>query len=216
MRNVADDRVPSAARRARLIRLAIGMVAGVVLALPGDVRAETPRPATKGTRRPAPVPVPPPGPAAEPVVLPDPPTPVIHAREVGLGQCAPILERMSRQTLTGRYDVQSGWFRADASRHIFQSLAALTRPGNTPPDGIAALVAAPVAAGGCDGVALQVFPLAGDCQTAQKAMLADGTLLAPMLNTRIMLDGRGNRILLLPAYNDTCIAIAVDSYFGTP
>ena len=63
---------------------------------------------------------------------------------------------------------------------------------------------------------MQVFPLAGDCPSAQKAMLKDGRLLAPMLNTRLMLDARGNRVILLPGYRNTCIAVSVDTRFGTP
>ena len=123
---------------------------------------------------------------------------------------------MARQTLTHTYDVQSGWSRTDPAHHVFQSVAALTTPGNNPPDGLAALIAAPVTAGGCDGVVMQIYPLASDCQAAQRAMLKDGRLLAPMLTTRIMLDGRGNRVILLPAAKDTCIAVSVDTRFGTP
>ena len=122
---------------------------------------------------------------------------------------------MARKTLTSRYDVQSGWSRTDPTRHVFQAVVALHTPGNTPPDGLTALVAAPVVAGGCDGVAVQVFPLAGDCQTAQKTLLQGGQTIGSMLNTRIMVDGRGNRVILVPAFNNTCIAVSVDTYFGT-
>ena len=153
---------------------------------------------------------------APPPVLPDPPLPVRDATQAGIGQCAPILDLMSKQSLTQAYDVQSGWSRADPAHHIFQSVAASTTPGNVPPDGVTALVAAPVTGGGCDGVSLQVFPLAGDCPSAMKTMLKDGKLLAPLMNTRIMVDGRGNRVFLLPAYRDTCIAVSVDTRFGTP
>ena len=138
------------------------------------------------------------------------------ATQAGIGQCAPILDLMSKQTLTRAYDVQSGWSRADPSHHVFQSVAASTTPGNVPPDGLTALVAAPVTAGGCDGVSLQVFPLAGDCPSAMKTMLKDGRLLAPLMNARIMVDAHGNRVFLLPAYHDTCIAVSVDTRFGTP
>jgi hypothetical protein len=153
---------------------------------------------------------------AAPAALPDPPLAVRDATQAGIGQCAPILDLMSKQTLTHAYDAQSGWSRADPSHHIFQSVAASTTPGNVPPDGLTALVAAPVTAGGCDGVSLQVFPLAGDCPSAMKTMLKDGKLLAPLMNARIMVDARGNRVFLLPAYHDTCIAVAVDTRFGTP
>lgn len=151
-----------------------------------------------------------------PPALPDPPLPVQQAQAVGASQCVPMLDLMSRQTLTSAYDVQSGWSTSDPSRHIFQSIAVLNTPGNTPPDGFAALIAAPLSAGGCEGVSMQVFPLAGDCPSAQKAMLQGGKLIAPLMNARIMQDARSNRIVLLPAYNNTCIAITVDTRFATP
>ena len=47
-------------------------------------------------------------------------------------------------------------------------------------------------------------------------MLTTGHLIAPMMNTRIMLDGQGKRVILLPGYANTCIAISVDSHFGQP
>ena len=148
-----------------------------------------------------------------PFILPDPPTPVRQAQDVGLGQCAPVLDLMSRQALTGPYDVQSAWSAGDPSHHVFQSIAALRNPANTPPDGFAALIAAP-AEGRCDGVVVQVFPLAGDCQSAQNVMLQTGKQLGPMLGTRLMLDAKGNRIILVPGFANTCIAISVDTRFG--
>ncbi len=149
-----------------------------------------------------------------PSSLPDPAIPVRQAQDIGLGQCASVLGTMSRDALTSPYDIQSGWSRSDPTRHVFQSVAALRTPTNNPPDGLAALIAAPVSSGGCDGVLVQVFPLAGSCQSAQKVMLQTGKLLAPMLGTRIMLDARGHRVILLPAFANTCIAISVDTRFG--
>lgn len=148
--------------------------------------------------------------------LPVPPTPVRQAQEIGLGRCAPVLDRMSRRTLTSAYDVQSGWSRNDPSRHIFQSVAVLNRPGNNPPDGLVALIAAPVTGGACDGVAVQVFPLAGDCQSAQHLILRGGKTVAPLLDARIMQDAGGNRLFLLPGFAQTCIAVAVDTFVGAP
>ena len=186
----------------------IGLSAlALVAILASAAQAQTPRPLKDKVAPSQAQPAPP---------LPNPPLPVKEAQAAGIGQCAPILDLMSRQTLTTHYDVQSGWSRADPSHHIFQSVAALNTPGNNPPDGFAALVAAPVTAGGCDGVALQVFPLSKDCPTAQAAMLRDGKLIASLVNARIMVDARGNRVILVPAYNHTCIAVSVNSSFGTP
>jgi len=156
-----------------------------------------------------------PRPAAAPIILPDPPIPVVQARQVGLDRCAPMLNAMSHESLTTTYDVQSGWSPILPANHVFQSVAALTHPGNIPPDGFAALVAAPLASGACDGVIMQVFPLAGDCVGAQKLLLASGgRTIGPLLNTRIMVDAAGRRLFLVPGYANTCIAVAVDSRFA--
>jgi hypothetical protein len=152
---------------------------------------------------------------AAPIVLPDPPLPVVQARQLGLAGCAPMLDSMARESLTTTYDVQSGWSPDAPANHVFQSVAVLNRPGNVPPDGLAALIAAPLAAGACDGVIVQVFPLAGDCAGAQKLLLSGGgKTLGPLLNARIMLDANQRRLFLLPGYANTCIAVAVDSRFA--
>jgi hypothetical protein len=156
-----------------------------------------------------------PPPVAAPIVLPDPPLPVVQARQLGLAGCAPMLDSMARESLTTTYDVQSGWSPDAPANHVFQSVAVLNRPGNVPPDGLAALIAAPLGAGGCDGVIVQVFPLAGDCAGVQKLLLAGGgKTLGPLLNARIMLDANQRRLFLLPGYANTCIAVAVDSRFA--
>lgn len=148
--------------------------------------------------------------------LPAPSIPVRQAQEIGLSKCAAVLDRMSRRTLTSSYEVQSGWSRADPTRHIFQSVAALSRSGKIPANGIVALVAAPVESGSCDGVAVQMFPLASDCQSAQKLILRGGETIGPLLNARIMRDAAGNRLFLLPGFDNTCIAVAVDTFVGAP
>ncbi len=154
---------------------------------------------------------------APPVVLPDPPTPVVQARQIGLDQCASLLNSMSHETLTTTYDVQSGWSQGAPAKHVFQSVAVLTKRGNSPPDGLAALIAAPLGGGTCDGVILQVFPLAGDCANAQRILLAGGgKTLGPIVNANIMVDAAGRRLFLLPGASKTCIAIAVDSRFASP
>ena len=155
-------------------------------------------------------------PAAPPaaVVLPDPPTPVAQALELGVTDCAPALAAMAHNTLTSTYDVQSGWHRGDPTHHLFQTIAGLNAPANTPPDSFVALIAAPVSAGGCDGVSVQVLPLAGTCETAQEVIQKSGKNLGALLGTRLMLDANGKRLILLPGAANTCIAITVESRFG--
>jgi len=149
------------------------------------------------------------------VVLPDPPLPVSQALSLGMTNCVPALAAMARDTLTAHYDVQSGWHRTDPARHVFQTVAGVSAPANNPPDSFAALIAAPVSAGGCDGVSIQVLPLAGTCQTARKVIETGGKSLGGLLGSQIMLDAAGKRIILLPGAANTCIAISVDSRFGT-
>jgi hypothetical protein len=152
--------------------------------------------------------------APAPLVLPDPATPVAQALELGLTDCVPALSAMAHDTLTSNYDVQSGWHRGDPTHHVFQTIAGLNAPANTPPDSFVALIAAPVSAGGCDGVSVQVLPLAGTCDTAQEVIQKDGKSLGALLGTRLMLDSKGKRLILLPGAANTCIAITVESRFS--
>jgi len=152
--------------------------------------------------------------AEKPVVLPEPPTPVVQVQQLGLSQCAGVMSKMSRETLTRTYDVQSGWNREAPTQHVFQSVAVLNSPKNIPQDGLAALVATPTPNGSCDGVALQVFPLAGDCDSVKKVLENGGSTARPILNTQIMFALDGKRLFLLPGAGKTCVAVAVDSTFG--
>jgi hypothetical protein len=146
-------------------------------------------------------------PAAPPppvvATLPDPPTPVTQALGLGMDTCAPVLSAMSHETLTSAYDVQSGWHRADPAHHVFQTVAGLKTPANTPPDSFVALIAAPGSASGCDGVSVQVLPLAGTCETAQKVLETNGKRLGALLGSQIMVDGAGKRLILLPGAANT-------------
>jgi hypothetical protein len=152
--------------------------------------------------------------ADTPVVLPEPPTPVTQVQQIGLPQCTGVMNKMSRETLTRTYDVQSGWNREAPTQHVIQSVAVLNSPKNVPQDGLVALVATPTPNGACDGVALQVFPLAGDCDSVKKVLENGGSTARPILNTQIMFAPDGKRLFLLPGVGKTCIAVAVDSTFG--
>jgi hypothetical protein len=153
-------------------------------------------------------------PAAPPFVLPEPPLPVQQAQKLGLTQCSSVVDQMSRGALNNKYDVQSGWSREAPTQHVFQSVAVIERPEVTPANGLAAIIATPTPNGSCDGVAVQVFPLAGDCASAQAYMRSTGSSPIPILNTQIMIDRSGKRVFLLPGVNKTCIAVSVDSTFG--
>ncbi|MDE8344006.1 MAG: hypothetical protein POG24_09325 [Acidocella sp.] len=124
---------------------------------------------------------------------------------------------MAKETLTANYAVQSAWNRTNPANHSFQSVAVLNKPDNLPPDGLAALVVTPLANGTCDGVTLQVFPLAGTCPAVQSVILSSGgRILGPLLNSRVMIDAAGKRLILLPGFNNTCMAISVHTTYGAP
>ncbi|PRH84598.1 hypothetical protein C5L14_25690 [Labrys okinawensis] len=176
------------------------------------------KPAGKKPAKPAsgkPAQAKPPVASSAPVVLPEPPLPTQQARKLELArQCTDLVDQMSRGALNSKYDVQSGWNRQDPKQHVFQSVAVIDRPEVTPANGLAAIIATPTPSGSCDGVTVQVFPLASDCATAQNYMRSTGASPIPILNTQIMIDRNGKRIFLLPGVNKTCIAVSVDSSFG--
>lgn len=149
---------------------------------------------------------PPPAPAP-------PASPAQQAAAVGLGQCSPLIDQMVADSVDGRTDHTSGWSRDNPNKHVFQSVIAMNHPG-TPPDALAAVIAAPVATGGCDGASVRIFPLGADCPSVQQAVQNGGQFMAMLLNTRIMLDANNKRLFLLPGANNTCIAVAVDSYIS--
>lgn len=153
--------------------------------------------------------------APAPAPLPEPPLPVQQAQKLGMTQCLGMVDQMSRGALNNQYDVQSGWNGQAPTQHVFQSVAVIERPEVMPANGLAAIIATPTPGGTCDGVAVQVFPLASDCGTAQKYMQSAGSTPTPILNTQIMIDRAGKRVFLLPGVNKTCIAVSVDSSFGT-
>ncbi|MEW9308229.1 hypothetical protein [Labrys neptuniae] len=185
----------------------ISPIAALAQDQPAAKPARKSKPLARQPAKPAPAP-------RAPVILPEPPLPVRQVNQLGLTQCAGLVDQMSRGALNARYDVQSGWNRQAPTQHVFQSVAVIDRPEVTPANGLAAIIATPTPSGSCDGVTVQVFPLASDCATAQTYMRSSGASPIPILNTQIMIDRDGKRIFLLPGVNKTCIAVSVDSSFG--
>jgi hypothetical protein len=153
-------------------------------------------------------------PPAPPIVLPEPPLPTQKAKLLGLTQCIGAIDKMSRDVLNKDYNIQSGWDRQNPTQHTFQSVAILNNPRAKPADGLAAIVATPTPNGACDGVTLQVFPLAGSCARALTILKGPTGKAIPLKDARIVFDSNGRRFFLLPGFADTCIAVAVDSTFG--
>ena len=139
---------------------------------------------------------------------------VEHAVNAGLGQCSTVLDKMSREIIRGAYNVQSGWNLKDPGGHVFQSVAGLRNPANRPENALAAFIAAPLANSDCDGVAVQVYPLALPCAAVQEVAQQGGQQLANLEGVRVVLDQHGSRLFLLPGTGSTCIAVSVKSYFA--
>ncbi len=143
-------------------------------------------------------------------------TPAQEAAAHGLRQCGGIIDKMVSNSVNGDNAQSSMWRTQDADKHIFQSVIGISQPG-TPPDALAAIISAPLGNGTCDGAAVGIYPLAVDCTTAEAAVKNGGRLLFMLRNSRVMLDANNERLFLLPGANNTCIAVAVKSYFqGDP
>ena len=156
-------------------------------------------------------------PSQLPAVGPPPPAHLVeHAVNAGLGQCAPVLERMSREIIRGAYNVQSGWNLKDPTGHVFQSVAGLRNPGNKPPNALAALIAAPNPLKECDGVSVQVYPLSVPCSAVQETAQKGGEQIASLEGVRVILDARKTRLFLLPGAGPTCVVVSIISYFSAP
>jgi hypothetical protein len=145
---------------------------------------------------------------------PSPPTPVAHAVSAGLGRCAPALGDMSHDTLYTAYDAQSGWDLKAPNSHIFQSVVGLRYPKNKPQNALVALIAAPIGAGGCDGVAVEVYPVATTCAATAAFAQKGGKQLADLVGVKVVLDAKSSRLFLLPGDGSTCIVVSVKSYYA--
>ncbi|MBV1704148.1 MAG: hypothetical protein KGQ28_05020 [Hyphomicrobiales bacterium] len=146
---------------------------------------------------------------------PDPPQPVAHALQAGLGACEPTLRAMSHDTLYAPYEAQSGWDAKDPKGHVFQSVAGIRYPGKEPPNALAALIAAPRAGGGCDGVQVQVYPVPVTCD-AVEAAAKGGKRIADLQGVHVLLDAHKTRMFLVAGANATCVIVSVDSKYGAP
>jgi hypothetical protein len=147
-----------------------------------------------------------------------PPTSAQEAAAKGLTHCAPMIDRMVTESVNAPNVSQatqqtSLWATQNAERHIFQSVIGVSQPGN-PPDALVAVVAAPLSPTACDGAAVRIYPLAVPCDTADAAVRNGGQFLFMLKNTRVLLDANRQRLMLLPGANNTCIAVAVESYIS--
>jgi hypothetical protein len=187
--------------------LALAIQPGIGSALAGQaLTRKAPAPARAPQAKPA-------DPQPAPAALPAIPIPVEHVQNAGIGQCKDMVGKMSREVLTSQYDAQSGWNIKDPADHVFQSVAGVVYPRNIPPNALAALIAAPMGPEHCDGVAVQVYPLAQPCDKVQNFVSANTKPLATLMNIRVVLDARKTRLFLLPGLGKSCIAISVTSYF---
>jgi hypothetical protein len=196
---------------------------GAAAAPKTDAASAKPRP--KATPKPTPKPVapenaPPAAAAKTPAAPtprftpPDPPLPVAQARQAGATACLPLIDALSRRLLQGPYDVQSGWDRLDPAHHSFQSVAglALGSPDHAA-DGLAALFAAPLANGACEGASVEVYPLATDCAAAASS-LSGARDAGALQRSRVLFDANGRRVILVPGFRGTCVAVSVTSTYA--
>jgi hypothetical protein len=144
------------------------------------------------------------------------PLPVQHVTQLGIQPCIGVMDKMARGNLNQHYEAQSAWNKDAPAEHVFQSVVVMHTPQGMPQDVLVALTATPTPNGACDGVTVQVFPLAVDCQSVKKQMENNGSTSRPIINALVVFDKNGQRIFLLPGMANTCIAVAVDSTYGVP
>lgn len=153
----------------------------------------------------------------QPVVaptLPDPPIPAQHLVQAGIEQCKTGVDQVSRQALNAPYNAQSVWSQVDPTHHVFQSVAGVKNPKNAPPSGMVAIIAAPLAPEKCDTVAVEIYPLAKSCPEVQKMLARGGEVETSLEDIKVITDLQKRRVFLMPAFNDTCVAVTVNSFFG--
>lgn len=205
---------------------AIGALLALIAAASLQASAQTqppPAPAQPGQppaarRPPATPPATPtrPATAPAPVQLPEPPIPAQHIAQAGIPQCIPAIDQIARGALTAPYNAQSTWNQSNPALHVFQSIAGIKNPRNNPASGLVALVAAPLTSERCDVVAMEVYPLAGACPDVQKIMTKGGEVETALEDLKVITDPQRRRLILIPGYANTCVAVSVNSFFGPP
>lgn len=125
-----------------------------------------------------------------------------------------MIDQLARAAATVPYNAQSIWNPIAPDQHMFQSVLGLSNPKNKPSAGVSALVAAPVASGGCDAVTVEVYPLAVNCEQAATAFAKGGEVRTQLKEVKIVTDAQQRRVILIPGFANTCVAMAVDTVFG--
>jgi len=118
---------------------------------------------------------------------------------------------MTDLALDAPYNAQSGWNIADPTHHVFQSVAGLKYDVGGA-SALAAMIASPQGAEGCDGTVVQIYPVTPPCDQV-RASINGGHDIGTLKDVKVVVDAKNLRVFLVPEQNGGCVIVTVIAQF---
>jgi hypothetical protein len=135
--------------------------------------------------------------------------PVLHARAANISACMDTIVGESAAVIDSEHSAISSWTQAAPNENAFQSIIGLNYPNKAAPNGVAVILAAPVAAGKCEGQTIQIYPFGQSCSAIQATLVKDGQTIATLRSLPVVQTRNGFRDILLPTAGGGCVVVAV-------
>ncbi|MFY9655166.1 MAG: hypothetical protein WAK01_01055 [Methylocystis sp.] len=142
--------------------------------------------------------------------------PVVEAEKNDVKTCLPMLNDLSRFSITGPHTSVTGWNREAPNERIFTAISFANPTNAGVGNFISVISATPTAKGHCDGANVRIEAAKQSCdiiardlqkQNAPKPETMNGTLLFPT-------NAAGQRLVLLPSPASGCVVITTGGYYG--
>jgi hypothetical protein len=103
----------------------------------------------------------------------------------------------------------SSWGTAAPNDNLFLSIVGLSYPSKTTPSAAAVVLAAPLGPKKCEGMTVQIYPLASSCSATQALLIRDGRTIATLHDLPVVETKSGMREVLIPTAGGGCVVVAV-------
>ncbi len=142
--------------------------------------------------------------------------PAVEAQKNDVKTCLPMLNDLSRLSITGPHTSVTSWSREAPNERMFTALSFASQPNAGGGNFVSVISATPTAKGRCDGANVRIEPSKQSCediardlqkQNVPKPEVMNGTLLYPT-------NAAGQRLVLLPAAASGCVLISTGGYYG--
>ena len=200
----------STSKNAAILAGSLLFVLGVAFGLSDPLSAEPPEKGLKGKASPAPANAKPPE-AQKPQFAP-----VVEAQKNDVKTCLPMLNDLSRFSITGPHTSVTSWSREAPNERMFTAMSFASQPNAGGGNFVSVISATPTAKGHCDGADVRIEASKQSCediardmqkQNVPKPETMNGTLLYPT-------NAAGQRLVLMPAAASSCVVVTTGGYYG--